>query len=473
MTKIVATIGPSSQDPEVLTHLVQAGVDVFRLNFSHGDQDTHIQSIEAIRKIEKTNGHPLAIMADLQGPKFRIGTFANDKIELTAGHSFRLDSDKTPGDNTRVHLPHPEVIKAMSVGDDLLLDDGNVHLRITATDNDALQSEVISGRTLSNHKGLNAPGVAIPISPLTKKDRDDLALAVEQKVDWLALSFVQHPDDLKEARRLIGGSPVKLLAKIEKQSALMNLEELIKLCDGMMVARGDMGVESPIDEVPIQQRRILSVCRHAGKPVIVATQMLESMRENPTPTRAEVSDVATAVYDGADAVMLSAESASGHYPVQAVTVMAGIISKVENDQHYQPDDGGIHQPLEMSRSYQHTDAVVYAVSQAAKGLKSPMILSFTASGYTATRLSRERPKTPIIAVTDSIIVARQMMMNWGVRPFVPKEKIENFADLVDRAQDIGTGFGLVVPGDHMIITAGVPFREPGITNIMRILTITS
>lgn len=332
-TKIVATLGPASSSPEMIRKLWQAGADVFRLNFSHGSHEDHRARLNTLRRLEQEGGRPIAILADLQGPKLRLGTFREGRVTLSAGQAFRLDLGPAPGDQGRAPLPHPEIFAALAPGKDLLLDDGKVRLRVERCGGDFAETTVVTGGELSDRKGVNVPAAVLPISPLTDKDRRDLAFALDIGVDWIALSFVQRPEDVAEAKRLAAGR-ARILSKLEKPSAIEHLAEIVELSDAVMVARGDLGVELPPEDVPSIQKRIIRACRHAGKPVVVATQMLESMISAPTPTRAEASDVATAVYDGADAVMLSAESAAGQYPVEAVAMMDRIICRVEQDAHY-------------------------------------------------------------------------------------------------------------------------------------------
>ena len=333
--RILATLGPASDTPEMIEKLFRAGADAFRINMSHGDQADKAQLIANIRALEKAYNRPTTILVDLQGPKLRVGTFADDKVELHTGHNFRLDTDKTPGDAHRVYLPHPEIFAALDVGARLLLDDGKLVLRVTEIGPEHINTKVEVGGTLSNRKGLNVPDVVVPIAALTEKDRSDLAFALEQGVDWIAMSFVQRPEDVAEGKKLIGNKAA-LLAKIEKPAAIGRLEEILELADGVMVARGDLGVELPPEQVPPLQKKIVSTARRMGKPVVVATQMLESMIVSPSPTRAEVSDVATAIYDGADAVMLSAETAAGAWPIEAVSINRSRATRISSNASISP-----------------------------------------------------------------------------------------------------------------------------------------
>lgn len=465
-TKIVATLGPASSSPEKIKALFDAGVDVFRLNFSHGTHDDHRTRFNQIRALEKEFGHPIAILADLQGPKLRVGTFKNTKIELKAGQAFRLDMSAEPGDETRVQLPHPEIFAAIGVDADLLLDDGKVRLRVTNCGKDFADTVVVAGTSLSDRKGVNVPTVVLPLSALTEKDHKDLAAALEMGVDWVALSFVQRAEDVEEAKKIIAGR-AGLIAKVEKPSAVHQLKKIIEAADGLMVARGDLGVEMPLEDVPSIQKRLIAKARRAGKPVIVATQMLESMISAPTPTRAETSDVATAVYDGADAVMLSAETASGAYPVEAVVMMDRIISRVEVDTYYRSQISNYHPSLQQNTS----DAITAAVRQVAETVGAVGIVTYTTSGSTTLRAARERPQVPIICITKKVETARRLVLSYGVYP-IPGFDAKTFNEIVLYACQITQEHHLTRKGDKLVITAGVPFGIPGSTNILRIAEIT-
>lgn len=461
-TKIIATLGPVSSSDEKIESLFLAGVDLFRLNFSHGSQDGHRANVDRIRRIEKLYAHPIGVMIDLQGPKLRLGTFVNDRVQLANGHRLRLDLDVAPGDECRVGLPHPEIFQAITVGTELLVDDGKVRLRVEKCSHDFADVTVMVGGMLSNRKGVNVPNAVLPISALTAKDRSDLAFGLELGVDWVALSFVQRPEDVAEGRKLIGGKAA-LLTKLEKPMALEHLEEIVDLSDGIMVARGDLGVESPPEDVPVVQRRIIHVCRQAGKPVIVATQMLESMIKSPTPTRAEASDVANAVYEGADAVMLSAETAAGDYPLEAVTMMDRIVRRVQADTLYRNSLDAEHPALLETAS----DAITAAAKQVAITIKASAIVTYTTSGSTTLRAARERPNVPILCLTANLETARRLTMVWGVHPVQTKD-IASFADMVQKACRVAHAQGFAKDGERVIITAGVPFGTPGATNILRI-----
>jgi len=460
--KIVATIGPASAGGERLRALFDAGVDVFRLNFSHGTHDEHRARFTEIRQVEADTGRPIGILADLQGPKLRLGNFAAGRVDIAAGAHFRLDLDQHPGDQSRAPLPHPEVFEALHPGTDLLLDDGKVRLRVVTCGSDFADTEIVVGGTLSDHKGVNVPGVVLGISAMTDKDRADLSFALQQGADWVALSFVQRPEDVAEGRKLIGNA-AGLLVKLEKPAAIQRLDEIIDLADALMVARGDLGVEMPPEDVPSVQKQVIHACRLAGKPVIVATQMLESMITAPTPTRAEASDVATAVYEGADAVMLSAETAVGQYPIEAVAMMDRIAKRVQADPLYFANlDAGRMRPEHTDR-----DAISAAACQVAETIGAAAIVSFTSSGATALRAARERPAAPILAVTPHLGTARRLALLWGAH-CVHLADIKNFSDMVQKAVLVAHREEIAGPGQRVVITAGVPFGTPGSTNILRI-----
>ncbi len=460
--KIIATLGPSSSDPAVLRALFEAGADVFRLNFSHGTHDDHRRSLEAIRALERDAGHPIGVLVDLQGPKLRVGRFTGGAVELVPGARFRLDLDETPGDAARASLPHPEVFAALSPGTDILLDDGKLRLRVGSCGADHAETEVVTGGPLSDHKGVNVPGVVLPISPLTEKDRDDLRFGLDLGADWVGLSFVQRADDVAEARRLIAGRAA-IMIKIEKPAAITHLDQLVEHSDAIMVARGDLGVEMPPEEVPGQQKAIIRACRLAGKPVVVATQMLESMIHAPAPTRAEASDVATAVYDGADAIMLSAESASGDYPVEAVAMMDRIAMTTEADSFYRRLIHALNPEPEPTAP----DAISAAAAQVAATSKVAALGSDTTAGSTALRAARERPDVPILVLTSKIETARRLAVTWGAH-CVHTEDVSSFQEMVTKACRIARQKGLAKPGDKVAITAGMPFGTPGATNVLRI-----
>jgi pyruvate kinase len=461
-TKIVATLGPASSSRERLRALFEAGADVFRLNFSHGTQDDHRQRVELLRALEKEFKPPIAILMDLQGPKLRLGAFAKGPLELKRGQKLRFDMDEAPGTAKRVPLPHPEIFKAARPDGILLIDDGRVRLRIVAHDETTIDTEVEVAGPISDRKGVNLPNLAIPLSPMTAKDHRDLTYGLSLGVDWVALSFVQHAMDIAELKKLVAGRAA-VMAKLEKPLAIDHLDEIIEQSDGIMVARGDLGVEMPPEAVPPLQKRILAACRVAGKPAIVATQMLDSMVHSPTPTRAEASDVATAVYDATDAVMLSAESASGDYPVEAVTIMDRICKSVEADPLYRKlMDASRHEPEATT-----ADAISAAARQCAHTLSAAAIVTYTTTGSTTLRAARERPDVRILCLTPKLETARRMALTWGVHP-IQTDDAHNFADMVARAVRVARQQKIAEPGERLVITAGVPFGTPGATNILRI-----
>ena len=460
--KIVATLGPASSSRAVLRTLFDAGVDVFRCNFSHGTHDDHRKLFAAIRQVEHDVGRPIGILADLQGPKLRLGNFSGGRVQLPAGAHFRLDLDDQLGDKNRAPLPHPEVFRALQPGNELLIDDGKVRLKVLDCGPDFAETECLVGGTLSNHKGVNVPHCVLPISAVTDKDRADLSFALENGADWIALSFVQRPEDVAEGRKLIGNA-AGLLVKLEKPSAIRRLDEIIDLADALMVARGDLGVEMPPEDVPTVQKQVIVACRRAGKPVIVATQMLESMINAPTPTRAEASDVATAVYEGADAVMLSAEPAVGEYPVEAVAMMNRIAHRVQEDPLYFAS----LQTRLLEHEHTDPDAISAAACQVAATVGAAAIVSYTTSGATALRAARERPGVPILVLTSSHATARRLALLWGAH-CVHSADVKSFADMVQRAVRIAHREGIAEPGQRVVVTAGVPFGTPGATNTLRI-----
>jgi len=463
--RVLATLGPASNTPEMIESLFAAGADAFRINMSHGDQESKIPVIEAIRALEKTYGRPTTILADLQGPKLRVGRFAGGKVKLETGAVFVLDRDPTPGDATRVELPHREIFAAVEPGARLLLDDGKLVLRVTDHNAERIETLVEVGGQLSNNKGLNVPDVVVPMAALTDKDRSDLAFALEQNVDWIALSFVQRPDDLAEARKLIQGK-ASLLAKIEKPAAIDRLEEIVEMCDGVMVARGDLGVELPPQDVPPLQKRIVEVSRRQGKPVVVATQMLESMIHSPTPTRAEVSDVATAIYDGADAIMLSAESAAGDWPVLSVAMMNSIGEAVERDPRH-----GDRVHFTVTRPDPTTaDAIAEAAKQIARTVDAAAIICFTTSGSTARRVARERPSVPVMVLTPKMETARRSGLLWGAYA-VHTRDVDSFEEMVAKAKRMALRHHMAKAGDRVIVIAGVPFKTPGSTNVLHVVRV--
>ncbi|MBS1102087.1 pyruvate kinase [Gluconobacter sp. Dm-62] len=466
-TRIVATLGPASSSPEMILSLAQAGVNVFRLNFSHGAHEDHGERHAAIRAAEEKVGHPLAILADLQGPKLRVGVFENGPVILEEGKPFRLDLDRTPGTISRVCLPHPEIISAAKAGSHLLLDDGKLKLRVVNVGEGFLETVVIVGGKLSERKGVNVPDVTLPIPALTEKDRRDFDFALSLGVDFVALSFVQRPEDVREAREIAAGRAA-IVTKLEKPQAMDDLAAIVHLSDAIMVARGDLGVELPPEEVPVAQKRAIAEARKQCRPVIVATQMLESMIESPTPTRAEVSDVSNAVYDGADAVMLSAESAAGKYPLEAVSMMVRIAERVEQDHEWR---------IRMDRLRPVPDetvqcAIVQAAWQVSSTLHAGAIASHTRSGGGAMRMARERPHCPIIALTPELDVARRLCVVWGTFPHVVdrEQTAHGIEDLAGPAAELARSMGFCKTGDRVLVLAGLPYGHSGSTNTLRVVT---
>ncbi len=461
--KIVATLGPASDDLSTIQALFDAGADVFRLNFSHGTHEDHQRRIEIIREVERQGGRPIGVLLDLQGPKLRIGTFPEGPIQLSEGQSFRLDLDASiPGSARRVLLPHPEIFAALQPGIELLLDDGRVRLRVEQCGADFAETYVINGGPLSDRKGVNVPGVVLPLSALTGKDRRDLAFGLKLGVDWVALSFVQRPQDIADVRALVA-EKASIVAKLEKPAAIEALDAIVAETDAVMVARGDLGVEMPAEAVPAIQKRIIDACRRAGKPVIVATQMLESMVNAPVPSRAEASDVATAVYEGADAVMLSAESASGRYPIEAVRMMSRIVSHTENDSRYRAsiDASRCAPPCNVS------DAIGFAMRHVTSLLQAAATVAYTSSGYSALGMARERPSARIIGMTPRLSVARRLSLVWGVHAVLCPEMADE-RDITDLACSTVRGEGFGIPGQPIVISAGMPFGVSGTTNMLRI-----
>ena len=461
--KILATLGPASSTPEMIRALIEAGADAFRINMSHGDQADKIPLVAIIRELEKSLHRPTTIVFDLQGPKLRVGTFKGGSAMLAAGERFVLDNRPAKGDSTRVELPHPELFATLKAGDRLLIDDGKVRLKAVSVTTDRIEAEIMVGGKVSDHKGVNVPDVVVPIPALTDKDRSDLQFALEQGADYIALSFVQRPEDLADARELIGDK-AGLLAKIEKPQAIERLDEILGLVDAVMVARGDLGVELPPEGVPPAQNRIVAAARQAGKPVVVATQMLESMIVSPTPTRAEVSDVANAIYEGADAVMLSAESAAGAYPVEAVEMMDKIGRSVEADPVYAARIQFTETPAEATTA----DALSESAAQIVRILSASAMACYTSSGSTARRIARERAPVPTMAMTASLAVARRLGLQWGVHA-VHSRDVSNFEEMVGKAKRMVLRHHLARSGDRVVLMAGVPFKTSGSTNVIHVV----
>jgi pyruvate kinase len=463
--KILATLGPASSDAAMIRRLFEAGADIFRINMSHTSHDKMRELVKTIRNVESSYGRPIGILVDLQGPKLRVGSFAEGAIQLKNGESFVLDCDKTPGDHSRVQLPHPEILAALRPGHALLLDDGKVRLIAEETSPERAITRVVIGGRMSDRKGVSLPDTDLPVSAMTPKDRADLEAALVTGIDWVALSFVQRAEDVTEAKKLIRGRAA-VMAKIEKPQAIDRLPEIIEASDALMVARGDLGVELPLERVPSLQKQMTRLARRAGKPVVVATQMLESMIQSPVPTRAEVSDVATAVYEGADAIMLSAESAAGKFPVEAVSTMNRIGEEVERDPTYR----GVLNAQRAEPEPTVGDAIADAARQIAETLDLSAIICWTSSGSTALRVARERPKPPVVAITPNLVTGRKLSVVWGVHCVVA-EDAKDLDDMVNRAGSIAFRDGFARAGQRVIIVAGVPLGAPGTTNMVRIASV--
>jgi pyruvate kinase len=460
--KIVATLGPASSNPEMLARLFRAGADVFRINMSHTSQDRMRELVAMIRAVEAENERPIGILVDLQGPKLRLGTFVGGSAELHKGDSFVLDSEAAPGDKNRVHLPHPEIFAAVQPGHTLLLDDGKVRLTVLEAGPKRMVTRVEVGGRLSDRKGVSVPDSTIPFSALAEKDRSDLEAALNAGIDWVALSFIQRPEDIAEAKKITRGR-AGVMAKIEKPQAVTRLSDIMDVADALMVARGDLGVEMPLERVPGVQKQMTRQGRWAGKPVVVATQMLESMINSPVPTRAEVSDVATAIFEGADAVMLSAESAAGQYPTEAVATMNRIAEEVEHDPTYRTIITAQRAEPEATGA----DAIADAARQIAETLDLSAIICWTSSGTTALRVARERPKPPIVALSPNVNTGRKLSLVWGVHCVVT-EDAHDLDDMVNRASRIAFKEGFAKAGERVIVVAGVPLGTPGATNMLRL-----
>ena len=461
--KILATLGPASSDARMIRKLMLAGADAFRINMSHGDKRQKARLVEAIRALEKEFHRSTTIVFDLQGPKLRVGNFKGGEAQLEKGDAFIFDRDSSPGSAERVELPHPELFQSVTAGANILIDDGKVRLKVTHADDKRIETEVLVGGRVSDHKGLNVPNVLLPIPALTKKDRGDLDFALEQRADWIALSFVQRPEDVAEARSLIGERAAPM-AKIEKPAAIERLNDIIALADGVMVARGDLGVELPPEEVPPLQNRIVACARQFGKPVVVATQMLESMITSPTPTRAEVSDVATAIYDGADAVMLSAESAAGKYPCEAVQMMDRIAVSAERDPTYQARVHFTQTKLEPTTA----DALAGSARQIASTVSASAMVCYTSSGSTARRIARERPAVPLLAMSASLHTSRRLGLLWGAHA-VHTRDVASFEEMVEKGKRMALRHRLAHGGERIVLMAGIPFGTAGSTNVLHVV----
>ncbi|GJE80549.1 pyruvate kinase [Methylorubrum thiocyanatum] len=463
--KIVATVGPASNTPEMLRTLFLAGVDTFRLNFSHGVQADHARVHAAIRALEQEMGRPIGILQDLQGPKIRIGTVAGGRLELATGETVRFVLEESDGGKDAIPLHHPEIFAAVVPGQELLIDDGRVRVRVSGLGAGTIEALVVTGGPISNRKGVNLPGTLLDVSPLTEKDRADLAFGLELGVDWVALSFVQKPSDIIEARALIGDR-AGLMSKIEKPQALERIEDIVRLSDAVMVARGDLGVEIPHEDVPGRQKELIRLCRHLVKPVIVATQMLDSMVNAPAPTRAEASDVATAIYDGADAVMLSAESAAGQYPAEAVSMMDRIIRSVEGHKLYYSIIAASEPETEETAPH----AVATATATLAEAVHASAIVTYTESGTTAARVARKRPRPPILALTPNLATSRRLSLLWGAHS-IHTQDVDSYEEMTAKAAHYAQAEGFAKPNDVVVAAAGIPFHVPGNTNNIRLIPI--
>ena len=464
--KILATLGPSSSKKKIIEELFTAGCDVFRLNFSHGDIEAHRKNFEYIRSLEEKYNHATCVLADLQGPKLRVGSFKNNKENLIKGGKFILDLSSEPGSNKRVNFPHAEIYEYLNPNSILLINDGRIRLQVIEQSTDKLVTEVLNDAEISNNKGVNIPDVILPIDALTKKDKSDLIKALDMGVDWVALSFVQQAEDIIKLKKMIGNKAL-VMAKIEKPSAVKNIDDIVNAADGIMIARGDLGVEMPTEQVPIAQKNIIRRCRHFGKPVVVATQMLESMIDNLVPTRAEASDVANAIYDGTDAVMLSGESAVGEHPVEAVKTMNKIIATVEND----TNNYNLRIEDDNLDDVDNTDAITLAAYSIAKKSNAKAIITFSVSGRTTRRMARERAPVQIVGLSPKIDTTRKMQLYWGVNSCYSSEDAQNAQEMVKIACTIVKNKKLVEPGDNVVISAGVPFGSAGTTNLLRLAEI--
>ena len=461
-TKLVATLGPASGNPTMIARLFEAGADVFRINMSHSSHDRLRELVGMIRAVEATHSRPVGILVDLQGPKLRVSGFAGGSVVLDNGATFVFDTDDSPGDASRVHLPHPEIFAGIEPGHTLLLDDGKIRLVAIEKSRQRIATRVEVGGKLSDRKGVSLPDTVIPFSALTPKDRSDLDAALDAGIDWVGLSFIQRPDDIAEAKKITRGRAA-VMAKIEKPQAVHRLDEIMDVTDAIMVARGDLGVEMPLEKVPGIQKQLTRAARRAGKPVVVATQMLESMISSPVPTRAEVSDVATAIFDGADAVMLSAESAAGQFPAEAVATMNRIAEEVESEETYHTIMKTQHAEPEATGA----DAIAAAARQIAETLDLSAIICWTSSGSTGLRVARERPQVPIVALSPNLSTGRKLSVAWGIHCIVT-EDARDTADMVERACRLAFKDGFAKAGRRVIIVAGVPLGTPGATNMLRI-----
>jgi len=463
--KILSTLGPSSSSLEIIERLFIEGTDVFRLNFSHGSIEEHRNNLDKIRNLEKKYDYPICILADLQGPKLRIGGFKKKKEKLKLGQKFNLDLSNELGDSLRVNFPHPDIYEILTPNSKILIDDGRIKMQVLEQHKEYLVTELLNEGIISDNKGVNIPDTVLPISSITSKDKSDVSKALDMGVDWVALSFVQSAESVMELKKIVNEKAF-IMAKIEKPSAVKSIKQILDVVDGIMIARGDLGVELPPERVPAIQKNIIQQCREAGKPVIVATQMLESMINNNTPTRAEASDVANAIYDGADAVMLSAESAIGKYPIESVVMMNNIIQSVENDSK------NYNESIQMQNKHDKstTDAITNAAYTICENAQAKAIVTFSVSGRTTLRMSRERAPVRVVGISPNLNTARKLQIAWGVHSCFG-EDAQNTKQMVANACRIVKKADLGEPGDAIVITAGVPFGNAGSTNLLRIAKI--
>lgn len=467
-TKIVCTIGPASRAYDVIEKLIRMGMNVARLNFSHGSYKEHLQVIENIRQASLKIGQPIAILQDLGGPKIRIGKIIKEPIFLKEGSSFILTNRKVAGDEQEVSLTFPSLPQKVKKGDCIFLADGTLELKVKEFTSTDIICRVVRGGKLTSHQGVNIPNISMDIPSLTEKDYQDILFGIKNKVDFIGLSFIRRAEDVLKVRKILKenkAEEISLIAKIEKKEAVDNLKEIIEASDGIMVARGDLGVEIPLENVPLVQKNIIKKCNFVGKPVITATQMLVSMMSNPRPSRAEVTDVANAILDGTDAIMLSEETAIGNFPLEAVETMNRIAISAEGAIDYEK----ILSERSISVKPTNADAISHATCQVALDLKVKAIVTFTFSGSTARMVSRYRPPVPIIAASTQDSTVKKLTLSWGVYPF-KTEELADTDDMITRSRKVALETGLVRPGEKIVVTAGIPFRVPGSTNLLKVET---
>lgn len=467
-TKIVATIGPTSESIEILREMIKAGVNVARLNFSHGTYEEHQRRIKAIRQAAAEVGKNVAILLDTKGPEIRLGNLENEPIHLKTGDKLTLTTEEIKGNKERISVTYKQLPRDVGPGDTILLADGLISLQVLNVTGTEIECEVKNGGEVRSRKGVNVPGVSVNLPAVTEQDISDIKFGIANNLDFIAASFVRKPGDILKIKRIVEeeGADLHIIAKIENQEAVNNLEGIIKVADGIMVARGDLGVEIPAEEVPLIQKIIIDKCNRVGKPVITATQMLESMIDNPRPTRAEASDVANAILDGTDAVMLSGETAAGKYPVEAVATMARIAVTAEAAINY--EEILVRKGRLLSRTV--TDAISYATCSTAQDLEAAAIITSTESGYTAKMVSKYKPKAPIIAVTPHVKVLRKLSLTWGVQPLLVSHS-EDTDTMISNAVKVSLEAGLISAGDLIVITAGVPVGVHGTTNLLKVHTV--